>query len=102
VTDYWTETGSERVDEGRYAMTGEEADRYVFRTPMLRNIARTAPYFHDGSSSSLHEAVAVMARSQLGRKLPQQDIDLIVKFLHTLTGTHQGQPLATHPDSDSP
>ena len=71
------EPGAE-ADLGRFTITGLEADRHVFRVPSLRNVAVTAPYFHDGSAATLDEAVEVMARSQLGRELPQQDIDSIV------------------------
>jgi cytochrome c peroxidase len=90
-------TGRGRVtdaDLGRFAITGIEDDRHVFRVPSLRNVAVTAPYFHDGSALSLPEAVDIMARAQLGRDLPGQDIDLIVKFLGTLTGEYQGRSLS--------
>jgi cytochrome c peroxidase len=89
------------ADLGRYTITGKEDDRRVFRVPSLRNVAVTAPYFHDGSAASLTEAVDIMARSQLGRVLPRKDIDLIVEFLRTLTGDYQGQSLATRSDSES-
>jgi cytochrome c peroxidase len=82
------------ADLGRLALTGEEADRYVFRVPSLRNVAATAPYFHDGSTASLDQAVRIMARSQLGRELPDADAALIVRFLDTLTGEYQGRSLA--------
>ena len=49
MKDYWLETGSTKVDVGRFAATKKEEDKYVFRVPMLRNVAKTAPYFHDGS-----------------------------------------------------
>lgn len=52
-------------------------------------MAVTAPYFHDGSTASLPDAVAIMARSQLGRGMPVQDIDAIVAFLATLTGKYR-------------
>jgi len=81
-------------DLGRFAITKIESDRHVFRVPSLRNVAVTAPYFHDGSVSSLREAVDIMARVQLGRDLPAQDIDLLVKFLGTLTGEYQGRSLS--------
>lgn len=71
---------------GRFQLTKNEADRYVFRVPSLRNAELTAPYFHDGSASSLDEAVAVMAKYQLGRELPAADQRKIVAFLKTLTG----------------
>jgi cytochrome c peroxidase len=85
------------ADLGRLAVTGKEADRHVFRVPSLRNVAITAPYFHDGSTASLEEAVDTMGRSQLGRPLTAQDIDLIVAFLRTLTGEYRGRPLAPDP-----
>lgn len=84
--DYWSETGSERVDEGRFLNTGNAADKYVFRVAMLRNVAKTAPYFHDGSVATLDGAVRVMARVQLGRKLPDEEVGAIVAFLESLTG----------------
>jgi cytochrome c peroxidase len=80
-------------DLGRLTITGKAADRHVFRVPSLRNVAVTAPYFHDGSAATLAEAVEIMGRSQLGRKLSQEDIGRIVAFLQTLTGTYQGRPL---------
>jgi cytochrome c peroxidase len=83
-----------QADLGRFAVTGKAADRHVFRVPSLRNVALTAPYFHDGSVASLEEAVESMARSQLGRSLSAQEIDLIVAFLRTLTGAYRGRPLA--------
>ncbi|HEX2886504.1 cytochrome-c peroxidase [Vineibacter terrae] len=77
------------ADLGRFTITGDARDRHVFRVPSLRNVALTAPYFHDGSAETLQEAVEVMARSQLGRTVEAQDIDLIVKFLGTLTGDYR-------------
>ena len=71
---------------GRFQLTGREEDRQVYRVPSLRNVALTAPYFHDGSVPTLEEAVNLMFRYQLGRSAPQQDKDLIVRFLHTLSG----------------
>lgn len=61
--------------------------------PSLRNVVLTAPYFHDGRTSSLEEAVEIMGRSQLGRELSKEDIRLIVRFLGTLTGELDGKPL---------
>jgi len=84
--DYWNETGSERIDEGRFLNTGNAADKYVFRVAMLRNVAKTAPYFHDGSVATLDGAVRVMARVQLGRSLPDDEVRAIVAFLESLTG----------------
>lgn len=82
------------ADLGRFTLTGEAADRYVFRVPSLRNVAATAPYFHDGSTASLDQAVRIMARNQLGREIPDADVALIVRFLDTLTGEYRGRPVA--------
>ena len=71
---------------GRYNVTGREADKYVFKVPTLRNIEMTAPYFHDGATETLKEAVRKMGEHQLGRILGDQDIDNLVAFLKTLTG----------------
>ena len=84
--NYWLETGSEKIDEGRYAITKKEEDRYVFRVPMLRNVAKTAPYFHDGSVERLDRAVRIMAAIQLGRTLDDATVSGIVAFLESLTG----------------
>ena len=80
-------------DLGRFNVTGDEEDRYVFKVPSLRNITLTAPYFHDGSAATLEEAIAIMAKYQLGRELSKETIDFIIKFLTTLTGEYQGKPL---------
>jgi cytochrome c peroxidase len=84
--DYWLETGSDKPDMGRFAITKKEEDRYVFRVPMLRNVAKTAPYFHDGSVERLDRAVRVMATLQLGRTLDDAAVAEIVSFLEALTG----------------
>lgn len=82
-----------KADLGRFNITGDENDRYVFRVPSLRLVALTAPYFHDGSVKTLEEAVKVMARHQLGREIPAQDIQHIVAFLYTLAGEYKGKAL---------
>ncbi|WP_292400496.1 cytochrome c peroxidase [Mesorhizobium sp.] len=87
-----------QADLGRFAITGAESDRHVFRVPSLRNVAVTAPYFHDGRTASLGQAVRIMARNQLGRELDQRDADLIVEFLGTLTGEYRGRPLTSAAD----
>jgi cytochrome c peroxidase len=84
--DYWTETGSPKPDLGRFAMTKKEEDKYVFRVPVLRNVARTAPYFHDGSVDTLDRAVKIMGRVQIGVELDDASIALITAFLESLTG----------------
>jgi cytochrome c peroxidase len=84
--DYWTATGSKNVDLGRFDDTGREQDKHVFRVALLRNIARTGPYFHDGSVEQLPQAVQIMAEVQLGVALSQEDTTKIVDFLKALTG----------------
>jgi cytochrome c peroxidase len=73
-------------DQGRFAITKKEQDKMFFKVPSLRNIEKTGPYFHDGSSGKLTEAVEVMARHQLGREFSKEEISDIVAFLKTLTG----------------
>lgn len=86
--DYFKDRGTPvtEADLGRFTVTKNELDKYVFRVPSLRNIELTPPYFHDGSAKTLEEAVGVMAKYQLGRKMPKEDLDAIVAFLKTLTG----------------
>jgi cytochrome c peroxidase len=86
VEDYWTVTGSQAIDKGRADVTGNPADLYVFRVSSLRNVAMTAPYFHDGSVATISEAVRIMARVQLGLKLSDTDVTEVVAFLDSLTG----------------
>lgn len=87
VEDYWKETGSKEIDKGRFDVTHDDADMYVFKVPTLRNVAMTPPYFHDGSVGTLPEAVTIMAKVQLGKTLSAQDVSDIVAFLGSLTGT---------------
>ncbi len=84
--DYWLATRSEKQDAGLFETTKAESDRNRFRVSMLRNIAKTGPYFHDGSVADLKEAVQVMANVQLGSRLPDDDATAIVAFLESLTG----------------
>jgi cytochrome c peroxidase len=81
------------ADNGRFNVTGDEADRHVFKVPMLRNVAVTFPYFHDGSAADLEEAVRNMARHQLGTELDDADAAAIAAFLRSLTGEYEGVPL---------
>ena len=83
------------ADLGRFTVTGNEADRHVFRVPSLRNVAVTAPYFHDGRTSSLAEAVEIMAQSQLGRTMPTDDVEAIIKGMGAEGGA--GGPAAAGP-----
>lgn len=80
-------------DQGRFNVTGNELHRHVFKVPSLRNVARTAPYFHDGSVATLEEAIRLMGKYQLGRELSGTEIGLLADFLGTLTGNYQGEPL---------
>lgn len=92
VEDYFARRGNmTKVDFGRYNLTGKEENRYEFRVPSLRNVALTAPYFHDGSADTLEHAVAIMARYQLGVELQDTEINRIVRFLNTLTGEYPPQ-----------
>lgn len=60
----------------------------ALKTPSLRNIALTAPYFHDAQAKDLHQAVELMLKYQVGTQLPEQDINDIVAFLESLTGEY--------------
>ena len=71
---------------GRFNVTHKERDKFYFKVPSLRNIARTAPYFHDGRTYELRQAVYEMAKYQLGRKITSQEVDKIVAFLKSLNG----------------
>ena len=82
------------ADLGRFTITGQADDRFVFRVPSLRNVAVTAPYFHDGRAQNLEHAVREMARNQLGRVLTEQEVRQIAGFLRTLTGEYRGRPLS--------
>jgi cytochrome c peroxidase len=84
----------ETVDKGRYNVTQRPQDTRVFRVPSLRNVAVTAPYFHDGQAPTLATAVDTMARVQLGKTLTPEEIDRIVQFLGTLTGEYRGTRVA--------
>jgi cytochrome c peroxidase len=84
---YWTYTKSQPVDEGRFAVTKNPADKYVFKVPVLRNVAKTSPYFHDGSVDRLEDAVVIMAKVQLMKDLTKEQTSDLVAFLGSLTGT---------------
>jgi cytochrome c peroxidase len=81
-------------DKGRFEVTRTASDEYVFKSPSLRNIELTPPYFHSGKVWDLRQAVAIMGSSQLGAKLTEPEIDAIASFLRTLTGE---QPKITYP-----
>jgi cytochrome c peroxidase len=73
-------------DKGRFESTGKEADKHMWKVPTLRNIALTAPYFHNGKVNTLEEAVRVMGSAQLNRDLSDQQVADIAAFLRSLTG----------------
>ena len=73
-------------DLGRYEFSNDPGEKYMWRVPPLRNIALTAPYFHNGSAVTLSEAVKIMAKTQFGNPLTEEQVDAIVAFLKTLTG----------------
>ena len=93
MDDYFKGRTPAETDLGRYLVTHDEEDRNVFKVPSLRNVAVTAPYFHDASAKTLEDAVDVMFRFQLGRVPSAEDKDQIIKFLKTLTGQWAGKPL---------
>jgi len=86
VEPYWIYTKSEPVDTGRFDVTKQESDRYVFKVPPLRNVGMTPPYFHDGSVDRLEDAIPIMAKVQLGKELDGAAILALRAFLSSLTG----------------
>src|SRR5688572_30336064 len=74
------------ADKGRFEVTRTASDEYVFKSPSLRNIELTAPYFHSGKVWDLSQAVAIMGSAQLCATITKADTDSIVLFLRTLTG----------------
>jgi cytochrome c peroxidase len=93
--DYFKARGDAptEADNGRFNQTKRENDRHAFKVPTLRNVAKTFPYFHDGSKQTLTGAVEAMARFQTGVPLSQKDTEDVVKFLGTLTGEYKGRLL---------
>ena len=93
--DYYAERGkgTSKPDYGRFNVTKKEEDRFRLKVPVLRNIALTHPYFHDGSVTDLEKAVDIMSRLQTAKPLTQAQIKDVVEFLKALTGEFRGQPL---------
>ena len=92
--NYIAERGDiKKSDYGRMNATNRQMDAFVFKVPSLRNVAVTAPYLHDGSAETIEEAISIMGKTQLGRKLSDEEIDLIKSFLGTLTGEYKNIPL---------
>jgi cytochrome c peroxidase len=75
------------TDPGRMKVTHAETDKAVFKVPSLRNIEKTGPYFHDGATATLDQAIRDMAEFQLNRKLTDEQVKQITEFLNVLTGT---------------
>ena len=85
--DYFKDRGNiTTADLGHFNVSKDERDRHKFKVPSLRNVALTAPYFHDGSAKTLRDAVRIMAKYQLGRNMPEKDEELIIQFLQSLSG----------------
>ncbi|MBL4814470.1 MAG: cytochrome-c peroxidase [Shewanella sp.] len=87
--------------QGRKAVTGNEADKFVFKVPTLRNIELTYPYFHDGATWTLEEAVNTMAEIQLGQELTATETKEMVAFLKSLTGEQPQIVLPILPPSNA-
>ena len=74
----------ETKDVGRFAVTNDPNDKFVFKVPSLRNITETSPYFHDGSIATVEEAIKKMAWHQLGKELKEDEVNKITAFLKAL------------------
>jgi cytochrome c peroxidase len=90
--DYFDPSPDMAVDSGNAAAI------QVFRVPSLRNVAVTAPYFHDGRVQQLPQAVSQMGKLQLGRDLSATDVEALTAFLQSLTGRYQGKSLSNEQD----
>lgn len=87
----------DQSDPGRMAITKSEADRMMFKVPTLRNVTRTAPYFHDASAATLPDAVRKMGKHQLGIDLTEHEVEAITTWLGCLDGDAP-LALATRPE----
>ncbi|PWH85531.1 cytochrome-c peroxidase [Brumimicrobium oceani] len=83
--DYWEHTMSEVIDNGVYDLTKEERDKFKFKTPGLRNVEKTYPYFHDGSVEKLEDAVRIMGKLQVANELTEEEVQSVTAFLKALT-----------------
>ena len=95
AADYFGDRGTELTteDNGRNKETKLPRDKHRFKVPGLRNVALTAPYFHDGTQVTLAEAVAAMGRYEVGIELGEAEIAQMVAFLNSLTGEYKGKVL---------
>ncbi|XXQ67967.1 cytochrome-c peroxidase [Neisseriaceae bacterium B1] len=82
---------TDKHDNGRFDVTKDEKDKFFFRVPGLRNVAKTYPYFHNGSIWDLKEAINIMGQAQLGKEIPAKEIDDIAAFLNSLSGSVSDQ-----------
>ncbi|WP_455375408.1 cytochrome-c peroxidase [Kaarinaea lacus] len=73
-------------DLGRFEFSKDPTEKYMWRVPPLRNIALTAPYFHNGSAKTLEEAITIMAKTQTDKVLTKDEIEAVAEFLKSLTG----------------
>lgn len=83
--DYAKVTHSKKIDKGLFDLTKKEGDQFLFKVSSLRNVEKTSPYFHDGSVSSLNEAVKMMGKLQLNKDISDEEANNMVAFLKTLT-----------------
>lgn len=98
VHDYFADRKITEADLGRYQVTKKDSDKFFFKVPGLRNISLTGPYFHDGHSKTLEDAVEKMGYYQLGLTLSKEDVSDIVAFLNTLNGGLPTVILNHHPE----
>ena len=91
----------QQTDPGRFTLTKQPRDRMYFKVPMLRNVAETGPWFHNGQVGSLEEAVRLMGKYETGTNLSNADVNSIVSFLHALTGKIPQQYIQP-PSGESP
>ena len=84
-------------DKGRAEVTGKKEDENFWKVPTLRNVALTAPYFHNGKVKTLDKAVWLMAKLQLGQDLSDAEVADIVAFLNALTGEFPKQEMPRLP-----
>jgi cytochrome c peroxidase len=94
---YWEAQHHFSKDKGLAEVSKKPADEHLWKVPTLRNIALTAPYFHNGSVATLDKAVMLMAKLQLGKDLSKEEIADIVAFLNGLTGEFPRQEMPVLP-----
>jgi cytochrome c peroxidase len=83
---YWDYTNSSYRDKGRFELTKNPADEYVFKVPQLRNVEKTYPYMHDGSVETLEDAIRIMSMTESNQQLDEAEVEKIAAFLKSLTG----------------